>query len=233
MKAAIHATKNYSIDELHGLYHWEGLGAYDEYCSEDGFQTVEKAIADAEACIAQLDIDGNLPELSSEIARLIIARDLTGRNEVVAIDLDNFRQCGVDTTEAYNFFPDCIGLTPDLASRYSQGYPVACAMSAQNWDAWVEGCEFVQDPGFVWLTVNTDGENDDCISALSLGEKREAIAPPDEFRAFLNDLIGFNAARYEQGYSVVCRMTSENWAAWLEMFEVAELDAETVALLCA
>lgn len=180
--------------------------------------------------LSNRQIDAALPELPS-IARLIIARDLTDESELLAIDLDSKRQCGIDRREAYNFIPDLIGLDPTSAARYTQGYPVAVGMAVETWGLWLEGCEFVEDPGFVWLTCCQDGQNDDYISALSLGEKREVIAPPDELRAFLVDLIGLNVASFEQGYSVVCRMSSENWAAWLEQFEVAELDVETVALL--
>ena len=99
---------------------------------------------------------------------LIIARDLTHESEVVAINLDTKEQVGVDTAEAYNFFPDCIGLNDALAERYSNGQPVAVGMSAANWQAWLEGCKFVEHPGFVWLTLSPEGESDDCLAALCL-----------------------------------------------------------------
>lgn len=176
-------------------------------------------------------IDAALPELPS-IARLIIARDLTEESELLAIDLDSKRQCGISRREAYQFIPDVIGLDTNSAAIYTEGYPIAVGMSAESWEAWLGCCEFIEDPGFVWLTCCQDGQNDDCISALSLGEKREMIAPPNEMCAFLADLIGFSDSSYSQGFGVVCRMRSEDWAAWLEQFEAAELDAETVALLC-
>lgn len=175
-------------------------------------------------------IDDLLPELSS-IARLIIARDLTEQSEILAIDLDSKRQCGIDRREAYNFIPDMIGLEPASAARYTQGYPIAAGMSVENWAAWLEGCEFVEHPGFVWLTVSKEGDDEDCIGGLCLTDRREAIAPSYEVSAFLSDLIGFSAANFEQGRSVVCRMTAENWTSWLALFEV--LDAETVTQLCA
>lgn len=176
-------------------------------------------------------IDGLLPELPS-IARLVVARDLTGQSELLAINLDSKRQCGIDRREAYNFIPDLIGLDPTSAARYTQGYPIAAGMSVENWAAWLEGCEFVEAPGFVWLTVSKEGDHEDSIGGLCLIDKREAIAPSNEISAFLADLIGFNPASFEQGRSVVCRMTAENWASWLALFEVALLDADTITQLC-
>lgn len=177
-------------------------------------------------------IDALLPELPS-MARLIIARDLTGQSEILAIDLDSKRQCGIDRREAYNFIPDLIGLDPTSADRYTQGYPVAAGMSIENWAAWLEGCEFVECPGFVWLTVSREGDDEDCIGGLCLTDKREAIAPSNEINSFLTDLIGFNTDNFGQGRSVVCRMTVGNWASWLALFEVDILDVETVTQLCA
>ena len=145
-----------------------------------------------------LTLDELLPELPS-VARLLIARDLTGESEILAIDLDSKRQVGVDTHEAYNFIPDMIGLTPNCAAIYNQGRPVATGMAIETWALWLEGCEFVEDPGFVWLTCSKDGDSDNCISAVCLTDSREVIAPPAELRAFLTDLIGFNPNRFEQG----------------------------------
>jgi len=176
-------------------------------------------------------IDRLLPELPS-IARLVIARNLTEENELLAIDLDSFHQCGISRREAYEFIPDVIGLDTNSAAIYTEGYPIAVGMSAENWALWLEGCEFVVDPGFVWLTVSKEGDSQDCIGGLCLTTKQEVIAPRAEIRGFHEDCIGFNTARFSQGYSVVCRMSSENWAAWLESYEAAMLDAETVALLC-
>lgn len=177
-------------------------------------------------------IDDLLPELSS-IARLIIARDLTEQSEILAIDLDSKRQCGIERREAYNFIPDLIGLEPTSAARYTQGYPIAAGMSVENWVAWLEGCEFIEAPNFVWLTVSREGDREDGIGGLCLTDKREVIAPLNEVNAFLADLIGFNPANFEQGRSVVCRMTAENWSSWVALFEVALPDAETVTQLCA
>ena len=161
--------------------------------------------------------------MTANPVRLIIARDLTHASEVVAINLDTKEEVGIDTAEAYNFFPDCIGIDTALAERYSNGQPVAVGMSAADWQAWVEGCKFVEHPGFVWLTLCAEGESDDGIGALCLTDGREAIAPPDEKAAMLADLIGFNAERFDGGYSVVARMSAENWAAWLEMYDAAPL----------
>lgn len=183
-------------------------------------------------------IESRLRELSSiaqwpQVARLILAFDLSKEYELVAINLDTKQQCGITTTAAYSFFPDCIGLDAPLAQYYSAGLPIAVGMSAEHWAAWLEEYELDQsDASFVWLTVSQDGENNNGISALCLTDKREAIAPPEERAHLINDLTGFNATRFDQERGVVCRMTVANWAAWLELFEVAGLDEETVLLLC-
>ena len=175
-----------------------------------------------------LNLDELLPELPS-VARLIIARDLTGESEILAIDLDSKRQVGVDRIEAYNFIPDLIGLTHNCTAIYNQGRPVATGMAVETWGLWLDGYEFVADPGFVWLTCSKDGDNDNCISAVCLTDKREVIAPPAELSAFLTDLIGFNAERFERGFGVVCRMTSSSWTLWLNAYEVSNQAGETAA----
>lgn len=95
------------------------------------------------------------------------------------------------------------------------------------------------DTGSVHLTAECIGNN--CISALSLefgGHMREVITPPEEFENFVNDCAGWEEGElrtatqsFEQGYGVVLSMTAENWAAWLEQFEVCELDEETAVSL--
>lgn len=94
----------------------------------------------------------------------------------------------------------------------------------------------------VHITAESIGNN--CISALSLKwgvagmQMREVITPPEEFENFVADCMGWEEGErrtatqsFEQGYGVVLSMSAENWAAWLEQFEVAELDDETAALL--
>ena len=100
------------------------------------------------------------------------------------------------------------------------------------------------DTGNVYITAEGIGNN--CISALSLKwgtaglQMREVVTPPEEFENFVNDCAGWEEGEirtatqsFEQGYGVVLSMSAENWAAWLEMFEVCELDDETAALLSA
>ncbi|CAN5584187.1 hypothetical protein BH23CYA1_BH23CYA1_13680 [soil metagenome] len=36
-------------------YHWEGEGDYENYCSEDGFETAKQAEADAVAYLQSVD----------------------------------------------------------------------------------------------------------------------------------------------------------------------------------
>ena len=99
-------------------------------------------------------------------------------------------------------------------------------------------------PNTVHLTVESVGN--DCISAMSLKwgwphlQMREVITTPDEFEAFVNDCAGWDDGEdrtstecFEEGYGVVLTMTVENWEAWLEQYEVCELDDETAALLSA
>lgn len=50
---------DYAISNIYGLFHWEGLGEYSEYCSEDVFETPTEAEADAQSFLADLE----LPEL--------------------------------------------------------------------------------------------------------------------------------------------------------------------------
>lgn len=164
---------------------------------------------------------------------LLITLDPSPDLEVVVINFDTKEQIGINTAEAYSFFPDCIGLNDDLAERYSNGQPVAVGMTAEDWALWLAGFELVESADFVWLTLCQEGEFDNCIGALCLTDSREAIAPPDEKTALVADLIGFDAASFNQGAGVVARMTAANWAAWLEHFEVAALPAESAALLTA
>ena len=175
----------------------------------------------------------DLPELPS-FARLIIARDLAGENEILAINLDDRSQCAISTTPAYQFIPDLIGLDQALADRYTEGYPVAVGMTAENWQLWVENFELAQeDSDYVWLTASLEGWGQNSLSALCLTDKCEVAVPRDEMPHFYPDCIGLNESQLMSGQGVVCRMSVENWAAWLEHFEVASLPAETAALLSA
>ena len=177
-------------------------------------------------------IDRNLPELPS-LARLIIARDLSHESEILAIDLDSKRQVAIDTREAYQFIPDLIGLDQGSSARYSEGFPVEAGMTSENWAAWLEGLELVEAPPYVWLTVSLEGWGQESLSALCLTGKHEVAVPRDEMPHFYPDCIGIDEKQLMSRQGVVCRMSCENWNAWLEMFEVASLPAETAALLTA
>ena len=48
---------DFKITTIHGLFHWEGLGDYSHYCSEDGFVLPSEAAADGIAFLQSLDDD--------------------------------------------------------------------------------------------------------------------------------------------------------------------------------
>lgn len=74
------------------------------------------------------------------------------------------------------------------------------------------------------LSVEQTGENYDCMSALALDSKREAIVPSDELEDMIDDIPGFVRATFENGFSQVVSIDSDDWDGWLEMFEVFDLD---------
>jgi hypothetical protein len=89
----------------------------------------------------------------------------------------------------------------------------------------------------VRLTVSITGEFNDCISAVSIDSQqphREAIAPPEEVKYFIKDCGStWNANAFAQNVSFVVTMAADDWDSWLLMYEVADLDQETIDLLCA
>ena len=164
-------------------------------------------------------------------ARLIVARASLDSDILSAINLDTKEQCSVaNYTDAYEFHCDCIGLDDLLAKRYTNGQAIAVGMPADDWQLWLEACP---DTGsHVWLTCSK--EDNGGISALELTTSKEAIAPPAETAYFIPDCLGWDAQRFNGDYSIVVRMTRENWDSWLAMYEVCEqLDDETTALLSA
>ena len=164
-------------------------------------------------------------------ARLIVARTSLDDDGLAAICLDTKEQCHVaNHTDAYEFMCDCIGLDDHLAQRYTKGQAIAAGMPADDWALWVEAHP---DTGsHVWLTCSK--ESNGGVSALELTTSREAIAPPKEVDYFLLDCLGWDAQRFSGDYSIVVRMTAENWDSWLAMYEVSErLDDDTTALLSA
>ena len=164
-------------------------------------------------------VDAAFPKLS----RLLIAQ-AGGPHEVVAINLDTKEQIGVCTFEAYNFFPDCIG--EDEAAQYSQGLPTQTLMSADNWELWAESCNFENEPDFVWLTCCKEKTDKSWLSAVSIAGLKEAMIPIEERSHFIKDLIGFNPEKFELGYGVPCRISTANWADWLETFGSSSMSAE-------
>lgn len=103
---------------------------------------------------------------------------------------------------------------------------------------------------YVQITVANEDGNISALEILSYDDGtpkggREVIAPADEAPNFVTDCLGWSepaityddgscvdkADRFDQGYSVVLQIRSSDWAAWLEMFEVCDLDDEAAALL--
>ena len=105
--------------------------------------------------------------------------------------------------------------------------------------------------GNIHLTLESIGNQ--CISGLALRwgpvelQMREVITTPEEFENFVNDCAGWEdtshlmatnapytaTQRFESGYGVVVTISAEDWRAWLEQFEVCDLDDETLAALSA
>ncbi len=104
---------------------------------------------------------------------------------------------------------------------------------------------------YVQITVANEDGNISALEILSYDDGtpkggREVIAPAYQAPNFVNDCMGWSepaityddgicvdkAERFDQGYSVVLQIRSSDWAAWLDQFEVADLDDETAALLC-
>ncbi len=166
---------------------------------------------------------------STSPRRLICQRQ---ENGIAAIDIDTHQQATVlDFCESGRFVCDLIGLDNSLAAKYSAGHAIAVGMSFEKWAAWLALYQ-IGDGSYVWLSLCKAGEKEDCISALCLTSGREAIAPVDEKPYMAGDCIGFDALRFEDDFGIVCRMSFENWAAWLEQFEVCDLDYETAEMLC-
>jgi hypothetical protein len=41
--------------QINALWHWEGLGVFEDYCSEDGFESEQDCIKDAEQYLTLID----------------------------------------------------------------------------------------------------------------------------------------------------------------------------------
>jgi len=147
--------------------------------------------------------------------RLIIARASLDGDSLSAINLDTKEQCSVaNYTDAYEFHCDCIGLDDLLAQRYTSGKAIAVGMPAEDWALWVEAHPATGSQ--VWLSCSKE---DGGISAVELMAAKEAIAPPAEINHFIPDCLGWDAQRFDGRYSIVVRMTRENWDSWLAMYE--------------
>ncbi|MEL7520005.1 MAG: hypothetical protein AAGJ80_00045 [Cyanobacteria bacterium J06553_1] len=173
--------------------------------------------------------------MTDTISRLIIARDAENR-AIAAIDLVTQTQALIDDeSEHYNFFVDCIGLDQSLADRYDSGLSVAVSMASNDWAAWLEHFHRAADNSpFVWLTASPEGNfRDYALTAMELLTKREIVAV-EEKPAFTRDVQGWDEPTYQKNLSFVCRMSAEDWDAWLEVFEVTEsLDNDVAESLTA
>lgn len=59
-------TANFETYEINGCWHWEGLGEYADYCSEDGFEDLADCITDALDFLQGLDdADDSTPDFSA------------------------------------------------------------------------------------------------------------------------------------------------------------------------
>lgn len=83
--------------------------------------------------------------------------------------------------------------------------------------------------GFSRLTVCAD--DNDCASALDIWERREIVIPPDEIGQLALDVTGWDEEAYSNDQSFIAVMPRMEWLKWLDVYEVADLDEETVALL--
>ena len=59
-------TSDFETYEINGCWHWEGLGVYADYCSEDGFEDLADCINDAIAFLQSIDDgDDSTPDFSA------------------------------------------------------------------------------------------------------------------------------------------------------------------------
>lgn len=155
--------------------------------------------------------------------RLLCALDLERSQDIYALNLDTKQECIIDCTEAAGFIAECPTWDAD---SFDAGRCIQVGMSAESWQLWLEGYQLVEPSGYVALTCATEAS--ECITALSLIGKQEVIAPPDEASQFMADCHGWDAHRFNAGYSIVVRMAAEEWASWLEIYQV---DATPIALV--
>lgn len=153
-------------------------------------------------------------------ARLIIAKDLERPDDIYAIDLGSKVEAVIDRTEARNFFVDCVGLDPSLAADYSAGRCIQTNMSAQDGASWTnDAYEIVTPLDYVALTVCPEANG--AVGGLCLADSREAIAPADELAYFSKDCgRTWNAEAFNAERSFVALMAADDWASWLERYEV-------------
>ena len=159
--------------------------------------------------------------------RIMISRASLEIDGLFAINLDSKEQCFACEYIDNDFIWDCATIDALLVERYEQGLAIEVGMSDYDWALWAKARPAIYPQ--TWLSICS--KDDGCISAVDLTTAREVITPPAEFTSFHADLIGFNAASYEQGFGVVCRMAPDVWQLWLEAYEVAALDDETAVML--
>ena len=173
----------------------------------------------------------------TDVVRLFIQRD--GANGIAAINPDTAEAVHIadEATQqnydnAYNFITDLLALNNNhtterldkpMSDRYNAGFVIATAMSAENWALWVRA--YPADGSHVWLTAGQEGHNGDyAFTASDLVSKREIVAANDhgvELPAFVEDVTGWSDEAYQNDRLQVVRMSAENWALWLGMWEVS------------
>ena len=166
--------------------------------------------------------------------RLVIASSVA-TSAISAINVDTQAQVLInDESEHYSFFTDCIGLDQALADRYDNDQAISCSMTSDDWNSWLEHFHHsAEHSPYVWLTVSQEGNQQDyALSAMELITKREIVAVEEKL-AFVRDVQGWNESAYQKNLSFICRMSAENWTAWLEMWEATELPSNTATRLTA
>lgn len=89
----------------------------------------------------------------------------------------------------------------------------------------------------ITLTVEQDNDDNRAVNALEIGaDRKEVIVSYQEADDFMADCQGWNdiAVRYQDGttftnrdrfllgYGVVLTISPQDWASWLQAFEVTE-----------
>lgn len=163
-----------------------------------------------------------------KVARLILAPHPTQVLKITAYNLDTKKECLIPAQEISALIKDCHDWDVE---RLAAGIPFQVTMAASEWAQWLAHYQ-VGDNSHLFITVDRDGEFNDCLSAVALRSAREVIASADEAPNLAADCHGWDDASFDDDQSVVAWISCADWDAWLEMFEVCDrLSDDTAALL--